>query len=256
MTEEAVAVGLEHVVAPDEDDLGIMVVRSIVARLLELRGVEDGQVAVDAERQRGAWHHAAVAREEAERHVGGSESRVADERVLPADVAAGADHAADRLRAPLLLDAAGVLDDDVVGLVPRDALPLVLAALADPLERVLEAIFGIERLDEVEAADAQPALVVRDAGVALDVVELTVFHIREEAAAVMAAGCGPMASAIDVELAFLPMKILAVEIRIDILQIHSTDLLSPSLSSHASHFTHGMRTPALRAGVFGFVWRI
>ena len=140
MTEEAVAVGLDHIVTPNEDDFRVLVFRMVPALLVELRGVQDWKVAAHAEGERGSRDHAAIAREEAETHVRRAEARIADQRVLPADVATRADHSADGLRTPVFLNSTNVVNDDVVRLVPADPLPFVLAALADSLYGVLEAI--------------------------------------------------------------------------------------------------------------------
>lgn len=137
--------------------------------------------------------------------------RPAEARDVRGDVAAGALAEDDGLGAVLLLDVEEGVGDEVDGLVPADALPLVLAAvLRVALHRVEQAVLVVGHLGHVEAADAQAPLVVRVLRVALDLDELPVLvGVEQHAAAVVAAGAGPRTPSRDGEVALLvPPRLL------------------------------------------------
>ena len=89
----------------------------------------------------------------------------------------------DRLWAVLLDGLADLLLDDVERLVPRDALPLALAALAGALQGVLEAVGMRVDLLGRERLDAQDAVVHRIVLIALHAHDLVVVVDREDDAA-------------------------------------------------------------------------
>lgn len=84
--------------------------------------------------------------QEAQREVGAAEVRVLVVRDRLRHVAPGADHGDDGLGARFALELPHLLFDEVVRLVPGDALPLVLAALACALQGIPEAAFVVDQL--------------------------------------------------------------------------------------------------------------
>ena len=215
VAEEAVAVGDEGVVAHDEHVLGEHVLGIGEALLEVLRAVGHEEVAHEAVADGRARQVARVAGEEAKHEVRAAEAGIAQIRGLPADVAAGALHGNDGLGAVLFPNGLHMLDDIVVGLVPRDALPLVLATLAHALQGVLQAIGMIERLHDVQAAHAQTALVVGAQRVAFDLLHLAVLGVVQNGATVVAARRGPHVRARDRVFAFLPLPVCFVDVLVD-----------------------------------------
>ena len=217
VAEETVGVGLDGIAAPLEDNLGELVLGIVVATRIVLAAVNDGGAAHDAHGSRAARQVARVAGEEAAAEVRALEGRVLEQGDLPHDVAASALKGDDGLRADFIPRSADMLFDHVVRLVPGNLLPLVLAALAHALQGVAQASRVVDGLvDHVQAAHAQTAaaeLVVR---VALDVVDLAILHVEQHAATLVAAGARPLHVAVDVELPFLPMLFLAIEILVEL----------------------------------------
>ena len=153
-------------------------------------GVDDREVADRCGRAARAGQIARIARRTDSADVRGAQARAAQERHPRGDVTAGAMVHEDGLAAEALLVQVLVnpVGDDVQSLVPADALPLVLAALADALERPLRALLIVDALDQVQAAHAQPAVGNRIQRVALDLAELAVLDIHQNAARVVASG--------------------------------------------------------------------
>ena len=198
VADEAVGVGRERLVAPHDNNLGLLPLRIVVAIRVQLRGVQDPAVAVFHEVGGHAGLVAGVGREEAERHVRAAEDGTEAHGAVPHGVTAGAGQGDDTLGPDAVVIVMNGLADLLVGVLepvegffPRDALPLVLALFAIAEERPLEAIVVVDVLDHVQAAQAQTSLVVPEIGVALDLLELAVFDVREHAAAVVTPRSGP-----------------------------------------------------------------
>ena len=215
VAEEAVAVGDENVVANVEDVLGVHVLGVSIALLEVLRHVGYEEVAHEAVADGGTRQVARVTGQEAQYEVRAVKTCIGQVRGLPADVAAGALHGDDGLGAIVFPNLMYVLYDVIVSLVPSDALPLVLATLANALQRVLQAIGMIERLDDVEATHAQTALVVRGQRVAFDLLYLAILGVVQDGAAVVTARCGPHVRTRDCVLAFLPLPVGFVNVFVD-----------------------------------------
>ena len=147
VAQERIGIAHDRVATPVENALrSHPILICLVAVLAELRHVGHPLVAHDDVAQRRARQHARVARQKAQRKVGAAKVGVLIVGNYLRHVTTGADHRDDGLRATLLLELAHVLLDDVVRLVPADALPLVLAALAGALQRILEPAFMINQL--------------------------------------------------------------------------------------------------------------
>ena len=160
--------------------------------------------------------------------VGRLEGSGCEQRQLPADVASRAMHEQDGVGAEVSLDGVHALHDLIVGLVPRDALPSVLAALAGPTQRVLQPVGMVYGLHHVEAAHAKLAVVEGRQRVALDAGKPALLvDVEQHAAPVMAARGRPMIGAGDGVLALLPPPFplvvgLAVDRIEELLVIHSS----------------------------------
>ncbi|OPY08390.1 MAG: hypothetical protein A4E67_00985 [Syntrophaceae bacterium PtaB.Bin038] len=89
----------------------------------------------------------------------------------------------DPLGAVLFLDLEKALGDRLQGLIPRDAGPLPLAPLSDPLQGVAEPVRVVELVRRGEPLDAGVALAEEARRVPLDLDDLIVLHPHEERAA-------------------------------------------------------------------------
>ena len=207
-----VAVGLQRLVAPHHQDVGVLPFGVGVAVGQRLGRVDDGIVAQGAGGAADARHVAPPAGEVDAADVGGAEARARNEGDLPVDVASGAvSHqdglAAQALVVDLFLDVGG---DHVDGLIPRDALPLVLAALARALHGVLQAVVAFHHLDHVEAAHAQLAVGIGVERVAFDLGELAVLGVEQHAAGIVAPRGGVVVGTGDGIAVFLPLPLAFV----------------------------------------------
>ena len=199
---EAFDVRLQRVVSPDEHDFRHFVVGVIVALGELLGGVGNPR------RARGG-RHAGDARQIAclpgkEARVVGATERPAQTRDVGSNVAPSALREHDRLGAVLLLHVHELLGDEVVRLIPCDALPFILAAVfASALHRVEQAIFVIGHLGCVNAAHAQASLGPRIFRVAFAFHELAVLvGVHDDAAAQVAPWPRPCATARYIKVAF------------------------------------------------------
>ena len=114
-------------------------------------------------------------------------------------------HDDEGLAAVLFLHLERLLGDFVVCLVPADALPLALAALARATHGVLQAIGMVDRIGHREAAHAELAVRNRVQRIAFDLFELVVLRVQKNAAAHMAARGRPMRGARDGVFPFVPL---------------------------------------------------
>ena len=166
----------------------------------------------------------------------------------------------------------GVLEP-VEGLFPRDALPLVLALFAVAEERPLEAVVVVDVLDHVQAAQAQTSLVVPEVGVALDLLELAVFDVREHAAAVVTPRSGPDRGAGHFITILVPTPVCFVQIMVvfvdhekppfhkrdtDKMNSYSSETPKHAYSGRAASSNLASRLPRVRrsplpSGVSGFL---
>ena len=107
---------------------------------------------------------------------------MAEERHLPVDVAPGSVHADDGVAAVRLPNAPHPLLDLVVGLVPRDTLPLVLAALSGAPHGVLQTVGMVQGLVERQALDAELAVRARIQWVALHTLHFAILYVQQNPA--------------------------------------------------------------------------
>ena len=186
MADVSVGVRGQRLVAPDHDHLRRNPLGVVVTVGMRLGRVHDREIAERGDGAADARHVARKARETERRDVRRLQAGLAEERHLPVDVAARAMHADDRVAAIGFPNGLDALFDDVVGLVPADALPLVLAALAGALHGVLQAVRVVDGLIERQALDAQFAVRARIKRVALNALDLAILHIQKDAAGRMA----------------------------------------------------------------------
>ena len=222
MAQRAVRVGDNRVVAPDDDVVRTYPVRVVVAVNPVLRVVARVEVTDLHGRAEHARDVAALTGQKAHALVGRVED-VGEHGVVTHDVAAGAAEHLDGLRAVFLLHRTQLALADLVGFLPSDLLPLVLAAVsAVALERVQLAVLVIHNVGKRQAAQAQTALVVRVVRVAFHVVELAVLvDVHEDAAVVMAARRRARIAAHDREAVFLPRVLTGCRGRV---VLHGNDL--------------------------------
>ena len=159
--------------APDEDAVGVVAVPAGVLRL----------VAVQALAREVRAHPAQVAH--AERGGGAQFKPQLVDGLELQHVAARAVLVRDGVPAVLFADRGEAVARLLVGLFPRDALPLAGAFLAHALLRVAHAQRVVQLLRDGEAAAAQGAL-AEQIGVALDLHEAPVFDVPEQRAAAVA----------------------------------------------------------------------
>ena len=229
MPEKAIAVGNDRVVAPDQAHFWPFVTRVVVAQLGELRHVGDRAIAVRDHRARHAREHARVARQKAARQIRRLERDIARERQLAVHVAPRTDEPDNGLRAVVLLDAAHVLLDKVIRLIPTALLPrIIVAALGGVASHgVDDSVLPVNRLELIQTADAQAPLVEGSARVALDMIEYAVLHVIHQPAPVMATGRRPMGRTVHIEVSLFPMPLASVELFVVL-----RHLLSPLDFSH------------------------
>ena len=214
VAQKGVGVGHHRVVAPDDDALrrhpvGVV----LVARLAELAHVGHPLVSHDHVAQRVARNHARVPGKEAQREVWPPEIRILVVRNGLRHVATGAHHGHDGFGTILFLDAPHLLLYEVVGLVPRDALPRVLAAvLARSAHGVLQAPGAVHHLGQLQAAHAQAALREGAVRVALHLHQLAVVvGVEDDLAALVAPRARPHGRAGGVQAPLVPVQPLGVQ---------------------------------------------
>ena len=175
-----VAVG--RVRAPEHDRLHLRVgVVDFAALFVGDRGVGAAVHHVEGERA-GQIALRAARFVEVRRAEGVCDARNAAER----GVAAAARRDEDRFGAVLVADLFHLRGDAVNRFLPADAAPLVFTALADADHRVLVAVRVIKGGNAREALRAERALAHRVFGVAFDLHDAAVAHVRENAAVVNA----------------------------------------------------------------------
>ena len=184
MAEETVAVGGKRLLAPGNHDLGDLVHRVVIASgqaagIVHLGVGHAGDIGASGNARDVAGvtglRIAGIGRADHGRAVGTAHR---------AALATGATEDDDGLGAVLLLEALDVLLDDVIGLIPGDALPLVLAAvLLGAFHRVDDAIGMIGKVGERKAAHAKASLRNGLVFVAFDLLEDAVLvHVELDAA--------------------------------------------------------------------------
>ena len=185
VAEEAVGARVERVLAPHHDVLRANPARIVVAIGEELRRVDfrhaGAQEVVHDGRAR------AVARLARERVGRCTVRRVHDSRAVHRGVKRGlatrARQREDALGTVVFLKTTDLLLEQIVGLVPRNLLPCILAAiLAGTLHGAQQAVLVVDDLVERDASRAQTALRDRMARVALHLHNLSVLHVDEHAA--------------------------------------------------------------------------
>ena len=201
---EAVGVGAQRVVAPQDHELGAAPVRVVVAVRELLRAVGHGVAAARGGHAGDARQVAGQARE--------SEARVVRGTVGPSqagdpggDVAAGALAEDDGLGTVLVADLDELAGNEVDRLVPAHALPLVLAAvLRIALHGIHQTILVVGDFRKGQATHAQATVVVRVLGVAFHLDQLAVvIGVQQHAAPEVAARTRPRASASDGQIPLL-----------------------------------------------------
>ena len=185
VAKESVGARVERVLAPHHDVLRANPARIVVAIREELRGVDFGHACTQQVVHDGSAR--AVARLARERIGRCTVRRVHDSRAVHRGIkrrlAARARQREDALGTVVLLEAANLLLEQIVGLIPRDFLPRILAAiLAGALHGAQQAVLMVDDLVERDASRAQTALRDRMARVALHLHDLAVLHMDEHAA--------------------------------------------------------------------------
>ena len=178
----AVGVRRKRLVAPHHQHLRRYPLGVAVAVRMRLGRVHDGEVAERRDAAADARHVAGKAGKAEGRDVGRLQACLAEERHLPVDVAPGSVHADDGVAAVRLPNAPHPFLDLVVCLVPRDALPLVLAALSGAPHGVLQAVGMVQGLVERQAFDAELAVRARIQRIALHAPYFAVLGIDQDAA--------------------------------------------------------------------------
>ena len=186
---ECIRAAARRVLRPDHDIFRQLIARVVEALLKELRAVGHREIAHRGDLRAKARGVAGL--------TGKSELgpvraavRIAEEGNGSADVAARALNEDDGLGTVLLLELGPLLLDGVVSLVPADFLPLALAALADALQGLCDAVRVVDILRARQQTRAGAAVVPRMVRVALDLDDLAVLDVKLHAAAAMAAGSG------------------------------------------------------------------
>ena len=175
VTEQAVAVGRKGLLAPEHDELGKLEHRVVIAT-----GQTAGVVhlgigrAHDVGRARDTRNVAGIAGLRIAR-VGGTQACVRVCGKHGATLATGTAHDQDGFGTILVLEVLYLLGDGVIRLVPRDTLPLVLAAvLASALHGIQDAIGIVDVIADGQATDAEAAVCDGMVLIALDAHELVV----------------------------------------------------------------------------------
>lgn len=185
VTVQSVGIGHDGIVAPQDDELGALPARIVVAVAELLRVIAHPKRTGGAGRG-GDARDEAGAPGKAEHHVGATE-RPGQMRDPRGDVTTRPLPEAHRLRPEVLLVVEELGRDFVIGLVPADALPGVLAALARAAHGIEDAVGIVDGLDEVKASRAQAPVIEGILGVTLDLDELAVLvGVYEDAAPQMA----------------------------------------------------------------------
>ena len=205
----AVGVGLQRFATPNDNDVRILPLGIVVAVGVALGGVHDGEVANRCSRAAGAGQVAGITRRANGADIGGAQAGAAQEGDPRRDVAAGAVVHEDGLAAEARLVDVRVdpIRDGVKRFLPGNALPLVLAALAGALQRVLGALLVVHALHQVQAAHAQAAVRARIQRVALDLLQPAVLGVHQNAARVVAARGGVRVGAGDGVAVLFPLPL-------------------------------------------------
>ena len=204
MAVEAVSVGVEGLVAPHDAVLGHRVARVVVALGQKLRAVHDARAAEHACHRCDARQVAGVAGEVGDALVRGAHARVQARDLV--NIATRALAHGNLVGAVGICDLLELLDDDVVGLIPGDFDELVLAAIfLGALHRVQKAVFMVDVVGDAKATAAKTALVIGVLGVALDLHELAVLHVGQNATDVVAPRCGTCRAADDGHAVLFPL---------------------------------------------------
>ena len=227
VTHEAVGVGCQRLVCPDDDDLRLGPLSVLIAVRMQLCVVKDPAVAFLQEVGGHARLVAGVGREEAEGHVRGTERSAEDHSALPHCVTTGTGKrnnafgpdAAELVPDNLAAVVEGFLDE-IESLIPGDALPLVGALLAIEKQRPLQAVMVVDLLNHVDAAQAQTTLAVREVGVALNPRQLAVNSVGENTTTVVATRTRPDRGAGDFMSIFKPTPICLIQIFVVFIDCH------------------------------------
>ena len=190
MSERAVGVGDDGIIAPDEHvirPLPLGVVVAVGEELGVIALVESAALQVRAERSRNI---ARLAREEAHGLVGRAKDAL-QQLLVDDDVATRAGGNINAFIAKLCLKGLDPGLDEVKRLVPRDALPRIriAALLLGALHGIQLSVLVIHHVREGQATQAQTPLVVGVFGIALDVIDLPVLDVHEDTTVVVTSGC-------------------------------------------------------------------
>ena len=184
----------ERVRTPNDHVLGALEARIVVFVVEEHAAVDLGIARAEDVRRHHAARAVAGVAGDRRRDVSRAEVGKRDDRVEHRRLTAGTAEGQHSIRGSRLLDnLVVVLLNEVVRLIPGDALPRVLAAiLRVALHRVDDALGMILELGHVQAFDAQTPLRDGIALIAFDVDELAVLDVEDGAACcAMAARCRP-----------------------------------------------------------------
>ena len=179
-----------------------------------------------------ARNSARITREQRAKRVGRAKRVVDDPRNLPADIAPCTDHAENAFAAIALAVNLfnDVIPNDIESFLPSDTLKGldVSSILALPDHRIAKALLMIAGLNKIKATRTQTTFVVREKGIALCMVELSVLHVIKHTATVVASRRRPLETTLYGELTFLPRELPFV---IELIKIDFRHLFTPRLKS-------------------------
>ncbi|EHL08160.1 hypothetical protein HMPREF0322_01147 [Desulfitobacterium hafniense DP7] len=182
MTPKAVRIAAQWVPAPDQH-----ILRWFPARIIVTQGQTVGIVVFHVSAAQNPAHHRHAGNEAGPAAVGMDDSFAAENvqaegSLITTGFPAGAGPDGDGVDAPFFRTGLIIFHDDVVGLIPGNALPLVFAALADPFHGILDPIGMIEIFLHGQAADAKTAFGDGVIRVALHFLKLAIFNENTQAA--------------------------------------------------------------------------
>ena len=186
---EAVLAAPGGILGPDDDDLGGLPAGIVIALLQELGAVADGVVALHGGHGAQTGAVAGLTGQAQLRPVGAAVV-VGHDGHGAADVAAGALDEDDGVGAVLFLDLVELLLNDVIGLIPGDALEAAVAPGTDALQGIEDALGMVHELGHGQQAGTSAPVVIGVISVALDLDHLVALDIDLDAAAAVAAGAG------------------------------------------------------------------
>ena len=235
MAHVSVGIRSNGLVAPHHENLGWAPIGIRIPVFEALGRVHQNVIADRGDGPDRARRIARIARKEQHAYVRRLQRSVADDRVLPVHVAAGAVHAHDGLRAVFFLDCRDLLFYLGQRLIPADPLPFVFPSLPRTAHRVLDACGIVDRLVQVKAAHAQLPVRPGAQRIPFHLDQLVVLCVEQHATGIVAARGRPLIGARNGVAVFLPLQFafvigFAVD-RIQMLLVIEHPCLLPRLSA-------------------------